>query len=78
LDANTPVTPEEMMQQASSLAQQLLGLPESQKDSELRALKQKNEWLHSLVTAQIKQIRQKAQTAGGAMLLGQQPAAPAA
>lgn len=72
---NVPMTPQDMLSQAESIAQDLLGLPESQKDSELRALKQKNEVLHSLVTAKLKQIRQKAQTAGGAQLLGQQPAA---
>jgi len=71
---NTPVTPEDMLAQAQSLAQSLLGLPETQKDSELRALKQKNEVLHALVTAQIKQIRQSAQSAGQSLLLGQQPA----
>ena len=33
-------TPDEMMAQAEAIAQELLGLPEGQKDSELRALKQ--------------------------------------
>lgn len=72
---DTPVTPQDLLEQAEMLAQELLGLPESQKDSELRMLKNKNEVLHALVTAKIKQQRQQAQTAGGAMLLGQQGAA---
>jgi len=77
-----PQTPDDMIAQAHSLAQQLLGLPEGMKDSELRALKQKNEVLHSLVVAELKKIRNQAQTQGGSMLLqqtyggaGAQPAA---
>lgn len=66
-----PQTPEEMMQQAESLAQQLLGLPESQKDSELRALKTKNETMHALVRAKLDQIRGQARQQGGAQLLAQ-------
>lgn len=75
MSPNTPITPEDMLAMASSIAQQVLGLPESQKDSELRALKTKNEALHALVTAKVKEIRQSAQTAGASMLLGQQGAA---
>jgi len=67
-----PKTPEEMMQQAESVAQQMLGLPEGQKDSELRMLKQKNEVLHSLVRARMDSIRQQARQQGGAMMLQQQ------
>ena len=67
-----PKTPEEMMQQAESIAQQMLGLPEGQKDSELRMLKQKNEVLHSLVRARMDSIRQQARQQGGAMMLQQQ------
>jgi hypothetical protein len=75
---NAPVTPTEMMQQAESIAMQMLGLPESQKDSELRLLKQKNEFMHSLVREKMDAIRNRARTAGGSMLLGQQPSMPAA
>jgi hypothetical protein len=67
-----PQTPEDMLSQAQQLAQQLLGLPESQKDSELRALKQKNEVLHSLVRAQMDNIRSQARSQGGAMLMSQE------
>lgn len=69
---NTPVTPQDMMAQAQSLAQQLLGLPESQKDSELRMLKQKNEVLHSLVRANMDKIRHQARMQGGSMVMQQQ------
>ncbi len=69
---DTPTTPQDLLAQADSLAQQMFGLPESQKDSELRALKQKNEVLHSLVKAKMQQYRQKAQTAGGSQVLAQQ------
>jgi len=71
----TPTTPEDMIAQAESLAQQLLSLPESQKDSELRALKQKNQPLHAIVRQKMDEIRNRARTAGASMLLGQQPAA---
>jgi hypothetical protein len=67
-----PQTPDDMLAQAQSLAQQLLGLPESQKDSELRMLKQKNEVLHSLVKAQLDKIRGQARSQGGAAMLSQQ------
>ena len=67
-----PQTPDEMIAQAQSLAQQLLGLPESQKDSELRMLKQKNEVLHSLVKAQLDKIRGQARSQGGAQMMAQQ------
>lgn len=77
MSGNTPQTPNDMLAQAESLAQQLLLLPESQKDSELRALSQKNEFMHALVKAQMEKMRSRAQTAGGAMLLGQQGAMPA-
>lgn len=76
MSGNTPQTPNDMLAQAESLATQLLALPESQKDSELRALAQKNEFLHALVKAQMEKKRNRARTAGGAMLLGQQGAVP--
>jgi hypothetical protein len=69
---NTPVTPEDTMANAESIAQQLLGMPESQKDSELRVLKQKNPVMHSVVSAKLKDIRSQAQTAGGSQLMAQQ------
>lgn len=66
---NTPITPMEMQQLAQQLASELLGKPESVKDSELRKLKQYNETLHSLVRSNMDKQRQQVKTqAGGAAL----------
>jgi hypothetical protein len=54
------------------LAQQILGMPESQKDSELIQLKKSDPTMHSLVKSQIEDIRRQAQTAGGAQVMAQQ------
>lgn len=67
-----PQTPDDMLSQAQSLAQQFLGLPESQKDSELRLLAQKNELLHDLVVAAIDKIRNQARSQGGQAMMQQQ------
>jgi hypothetical protein len=69
---NKPTTPEEMLGKAQTLAQQILSMPEAQKDSELIQLKKTDETMHSLVKSQIESIRRQAQTAGGAMLMQQQ------
>jgi hypothetical protein len=63
---NAPQTPEDMMQVADSLAQQLLsGVPESVKDSELRKLKIANEPLHTMVREKMDEIREQTRTAAG-------------
>lgn len=67
---NTPITPQDMMQAADMLANGLMGMPEGQKDSELRMLKQKNEVMHSLVRAKIDQIRRNARNQGGQQVMG--------
>jgi len=67
-----PTTPQEMQQKANQLAQQILAMPESQKDSELIQLKKSDPTMHSLVTSLIEDIRRKAQTAGGAQVMAQQ------
>jgi hypothetical protein len=74
MSPNTPQSPEDMMQVADSLAQELLGLPESVKDSELRKLKSYNEALHSMVKARMDQIRRdtKKQVGNAAAMQGQQ------
>jgi hypothetical protein len=78
MSPSAPQTPEDLMAAAETLAQQLLGMPEGVKDSELRKLKQKNEVLHSLVRSKMDKIRSDARMQGGAMLMGQQGAgAPA-
>ena len=74
---NTPVTPNDLQAAADALAQQLLGLPEGQKDSQLRELKQFNPTLHALVREKMDDIRRDARMQGGAMLMGQSGAAPA-
>jgi hypothetical protein len=67
-----PQTPEEYQAKAQTLAQQILSMPESQKDSELIQLKKSDPTMHSLVTSQIDDIRRQARTAGGAQLMAQQ------
>ena len=69
---NIPRTPEDMQAQAQLIAQQLLSLPESQKDSQLIKLKKSDPTMHALVKSILGDIRQQAQTQGGAMLLQQQ------
>jgi hypothetical protein len=78
LGQNAQTTPEDMMAEADSMAQQLLGLPESIKDSELRKLKQANPVLHSLVRQRMDSIRQEARTQGGAAMMQQQFGSPGA
>ncbi len=71
MDPNVPVTPNDLQSAAEALAQQLLGLPEGQKDSELRKLKQFNPTLHALTREKMDDIRRDARMQGGAMLMGQ-------
>ncbi len=72
MSPNVPQTPQDMMTVADSLAQELLGLPESVKNSELRKLKQYNQALHSMVKSRMDQIRQDTKNAAGNAALGQQ------
>lgn len=69
---NMPRTPEELQAQASLLAQQLLSLPESVKDSQLIKLKKSDSTMHALVRSIIDDIRRQAQMEGGAQVLAQQ------
>lgn len=69
---NVPRTPEELQGQAQQLAQQILSLPEGQKDSELIKLKKGDPLMHALVSSMIEDIRQQAKTQGGAMVMQQQ------
>jgi hypothetical protein len=68
---NVPQTPEDMIAVAESLAQQLLGSPESVKDSELRKLKQHNEVMHALVKSKMEQIRSQVRSQAGNTAVGQ-------
>lgn len=72
MSPSTPQTPEDQLEAASQIAQQMLGLPEGVKDSELRKLKEKNEVLHSLVRSKMDDMRRQARMQGGAMVLQQQ------
>jgi len=74
---NIPRTPEDLQQQAQLIANQLLSLPESQKDSELIKLKRGDQTMHALVTSIIDDIRQQARSQGGAMVMQQQYGQPA-
>ena len=69
---NIPRTPEDMQQQAQLVANQLLSMPEPQKDSELIKLKRGDATMHALVTSIIDDIRQQARSQGGAMVMQQQ------
>ena len=69
---NAAVTPNDLQAAAAQLANELLGLPESVKDSQLRQLKQFNPTLHSIVRTKMDELRQQMRTQGGAMLQQQQ------
>jgi hypothetical protein len=69
---NAMVTPNDLQSAAEQLANELLGLPEGVKDSELRKLKQFNPTLHSITRAKMDEIRSQMRTEGGAMLQQQQ------
>ena len=66
---NVPVTPNDLQAAAEQLANELLGIPEGQKDSQLRELKQFNPTLHAIVRQKMDEIRRSARMQGGAMLM---------
>lgn len=67
-----PTTPQEMQAKAQTLAQQILSMPEAQKDSTLIQLNKSDPMMHSLVSSEIERTKQQAKTQGGAMLINQQ------
>jgi hypothetical protein len=69
---NASVTPNDLEATAESLAQELLGLPEGIKDSQLRELKSAHSVLHSIVKQKMQEMRDAAKQQGGAMLMAQQ------
>jgi len=71
MNPNVPQTPQDMMAVADSLAQELMGLPQSVKNSELRKLKQYNQALHSMVKARIDQQREDTRNQAGNAAVGQ-------
>lgn len=66
---NVPVTPNDLQAAAEQLANELLGIPEGQKDSQLRELKQFNPTLHAIVRQKMDEIRRSARMQGGSMLM---------
>lgn len=68
---NAPQSPQDMMQVADSMAQQLLGLPEGVKDSELRKLLVQNKVLHDVVKERMQEIRNQTKSRAGAQAMGQ-------
>jgi hypothetical protein len=69
---NQKVTPQDLQAKAQALADQLLSMPESQRQSEMTKLKSQDPVLHSLVKQTINNIRQQAQTAGARSIMQQQ------
>ena len=69
---NKPTTVEEMQATASTLAQQAMQMPESQKDSFLIQLKKEDPTMHALVTSQLEEMRRSAELQGRDMVLQQQ------
>ena len=69
---NVPRTPEDLQSQAQLIANQLLSMPDAQKDAELLKLKRSDPTMHALVTSLIDDIRQQARSQGGQMMMAQQ------
>jgi hypothetical protein len=69
-NADTPQSPVELMQVASGLAQDLMGLPESVKNSELRKLKTYNGALYSAVKQTMQDMRDKTRQQAGNAAVG--------
>lgn len=64
----------ELSEQATEMAQQLLTLPDYDRKKQLKMLREGNKELHSLVKAELAQLRQEAASQGQQMLL--QPGQP--
>ncbi len=57
---------------ASTLAQQAMAMPESQKDSFLIQLKKEDPTIHALVKSQLEEMKRDAQLRGGEMVMQQE------
>jgi hypothetical protein len=68
---NQKVTPQDLQAKAQTLADQMLAMPESQRQSEMTRLKSQDPVIHSLVKQTIGNIRQQAQTAGARSIMQQ-------
>jgi hypothetical protein len=71
----TPQSLAEISEQASTIAQQIVALPDFDRKQQLKLLRQGNKELHSLVKAEMEKLRSSAASQGQQMLLqqGQQP-----
>jgi hypothetical protein len=69
---NTPVTPQELMAKAEEIAGQMQSLPDTQRQSEMIALKKTDPTLHALVKSRMDDQKQQAQMQGGQQVLAQQ------
>lgn len=68
---DVPISPQELQERARYVASSLMGMQESQKDSELHKLKTIDPTLHSLVKSIMTDMREQARTQGGAQVLSQ-------
>jgi len=68
---NQAITPQELQGRADTLSSQILSMPESEKDSTLIRLKQKNPTLHAIVSQKIDEKKNQAKRQGGAQMLQQ-------
>ncbi len=68
---DTPVTPQDQIAVAQSIATDLLGLPEGVKNSELRKLKIANEPLYASVKEKMAQMRRDVRSQAGNQAVGQ-------
>ena len=66
------ITPAELSSAAEMLANELLGLPELQKNEQLRELKKFNPTLHSLVRSKLDELRHSMRMQGGQQIQQQQ------
>jgi len=64
---NEKITPQEMVEKATVISQQLFMMQEGQKDSALRQIKQKAPHIHGLVKSQLEEQRNQAKNQGVAM-----------
>ena len=69
---NQKITPQELQANAEAKASELLGITESQRQSEMTKLKSNNPTLHAAVKQTIENIRQQARTSGGQAVMQQQ------
>ena len=68
---NVPITLQELTGQAATLAQQLISLPDSIRASALSKIRQQNDTLATLVTAELKRLRRDAELRGREAVIAQ-------